>query len=76
LNAASSPFDGDCRTVGVTVYPGFNTADDAAAGAKRDHRGLGAARPVAHCDHLGFVTRIDDDIGGIVILPGKAARVV
>ncbi len=58
------------------LEPRFDPADDAAAGAERDQRRLGAARPIDDRGDVGFAPRISDDIGGGVIAAGEAARVV
>ena len=54
----------------------LDAADDAAAGAERDQRGLRAARPIGDRGDLCLVARIGDDIGRVVVLTGEPARII
>ena len=54
----------------------LDPADDAAAGAERDHRRLRAARPIDDRGHFGFIPRKGDDIGSIVVTAREPPRIV
>ena len=54
----------------------LDAADNAAAGAERDQRGLRAGRPIGDSGDLAFVPRIGDDVGRIVVLTGEPADIV
>ena len=54
----------------------LDAADDAAAGAERDQRGLSAARPIGDRGDLCFVARVSDDVGRVFVKTGEAPRVV
>ncbi len=68
--------EGDRRLVAGAVDPRLDAADDAGAAAERDHRRLGAARPIDDRGDLGFAARIGDDIGRGVVVAEQAAHVV
>ena len=69
--------EADRRLVPATVDDRLDPADDAAAAAERDHDAASrAAGPVDDRGDFGFVARIGDDVGGMVVFADQASDVI